>query len=415
MWDVFNGRSLLIREPNEVRILRHVRDCGEISRIEISRACNLSKASVTDIVARLIDSGFLIETGKSVSSDKGGRRRILLKFQPLAGVVVGVDIRMSHATVAITDLNATLLVEEKISYAVGSGPEEVLPRIVAAMRRLLAQGEVRHSRLVGVGVGIPGLVDYTENTLMLADTMKGWKGAAIGRTIETEFEVPVYIENDVKTMTLGEYLFGAAKGISNLIHLWIGDGIGAGIILNGKLHRGITSSAGEIGYNELGFSLRDRSRFPLLYDDQADFGDILSDNNVVERYRRAVGRPADRELTMGTILDDFNGGEETARKILDEYSSLVSAVCINLINILNTELIVLNGTIAMRSPSFIDIVQKKIRTDILSAPAETVRIKPAVLGERGTVLGAVGLVLYELFEPLHSHSIRPNTVPMQLN
>ena len=117
MWEVINQRSLLIREPNEVRVLRLVRDSGEISRIEIARECNLNKAYVSELVAKLIQTGFLEETGKVEENDKVGRKRILLRFLPLAGLVAGVDIGMTHSTVVLTDLNAAVLREKTFVYS----------------------------------------------------------------------------------------------------------------------------------------------------------------------------------------------------------------------------------------------------------------------------------------------------------
>jgi N-acetylglucosamine repressor len=406
LWDVINKRATLIREPNEVRVLRLVRDSGQISRIEIAKACNLSKASVSDIVSRLIDTDFLIETGKASASGKGGRKRILLRFQPLAGLVGGIDIKMDHTTVAIADLNATIIGEETFTYTPGASPSEVIPRVISSLEKLIVNADLADTKLVGIGIGIPGLVDYTANTLIMADTMKGWQGADFVHQFESHFDVPVYLENDVKTITLGEYLFGVAKGVGNFVLIWIGDGIGAGIFVNGKLHRGITSSAGEIGYNDVGFAVRDKNDFPILFRNQKDFGDLLSHTNIISSYRRAKRIDPAAELTIDAILRAAEQGDATAVQLLDEFNSLVSIICINIINILNSEIIVLAGKIPRSCPSCISRVQEKIQTDILSVPAEVVRLKQASLGERATILGAVGLVLYELFEPLHSLSIR---------
>lgn len=402
MWDVINKRALLIREPNEVRVLRLVRDIGQISRIEIARICELSKASVSDIVLQLIEAGFLQETGKAESTQKGGRKRILLRFQPLAGIVAGVDIKLNHTKVALTDLNATLLAEESFSYDVGIALSHVIHKIIETVDVLLRHSSGRRSKLVGIGIGVPGLIDYSTNALRFEHTMKDWQGESLSQEIETRFKVPVYAENDVKAMTLGEYLFGAGKGIRDLIHIWLGDGIGAGIIINGKLHRGITSSAGEIGYNELGYGLRSNPKQSLLYHGQNDFGELLSAKNLVDSYRRKTGT----DSTIDEILMNAGRSEQLALELIEEFASFVSNICINLINTLNPEAIILGGQLVQGSEVIVQKVRAKIREDILSVPAEAVRIKPAELGESATVIGAAGLVLYELFEPLHSLSLR---------
>ncbi len=406
MWNVIHQRYALIREPNEVRILRLVRDHGEISRIEIARATNLHKASVTDHVAKLIKAGFLEETGKVESRKRVGRRRVLLRFRPLAGLVAGVDIRKESATVALTDLNARILQEEKILYDLSASADEVLTNVGKTIERLIAAANKKDSRLVGIGVGVQGVIDYSTNTLVLAHNKRSWQGASMSARLESQFNVPVYVENDVKTMTLGEYLLGAAKGTKDSVLIWVGDGLGAGIMINGHLHHGVTSSAGEIGYNELELSSFYKSSFPTTYRNQVMFGEILTDANFVESFRVNVPEADTGDLSVSDVAEKALTGNSVALQIIDEFTSMLSILCISIVNTLNPEMIVLGGAIAQNYPAIAKTLQEKIHKDLLVPPAEAVRVLPAIHGERGVIYGAVGLVLYELFEPLHSLSVR---------
>jgi predicted NBD/HSP70 family sugar kinase len=322
-------------------------------------------------------------------------------------MVAGIDIRRDHAIVALTDLNASILESLRVNYPVGSKPEEVFTLLVSGFHQLIKKASnPKAPRLVGIGIGIPGVIDYDANSLVLADTMKGWQGCDIGGMFERQFGVSTFVENDVKTRTLGEYLFGAAKGCTDSIYLWIGSGIGAGIIINGKLHRGFTSSAGEVGYNELGSFLRDRDRYPILYRSQQDFGDILSDGNIIQSYNNGQHNGHQTVSTVEEIVQLSVQGDQHAAQTIEEATSLLSVVCIGLINTLNPEVIILGGGMIHAHESILKTVQSKIRADILSVPAEAVRIEAARLVEDGTIRGAVGLVLYELFEPIHSASFR---------
>jgi N-acetylglucosamine repressor len=405
VWNVINQRSLFIREPNEVRILRLVRDSGEISRVEISKACNLNKAYVTELVARLIQTGFLEETRKDEGSDKVGRKRILLQFRPLAGLVAGIDIRMTHATVALTDLNANILQQQTFEYSEHATARDLLGQVAATIHELLAAAQYSQSRLVGIGIGVQGLVDYSTNTLVFSQTKSSWQGESLSADLESRFNVPVYVENDVKTMTLGEYLLGAAKGTKTFVQIWAGDGLGAGIMINGHLHRGFTSSAGEIGFNGLESSYY-RENFPLTYRDQSIFGEILTNANFIESYRRHRRTENSAELTVQSIAKNASAGDTVALSIIDEFTSLLSILCINLVNTLNPELIIIGGKIVQSYPGTAAMLQEKIHKDLLSVPAEAVRVKAALHGEGGVILGAAGLVLYEMFEPLHTISLR---------
>lgn len=405
MWEVINQRSLLIREPNEVRVLRLVRDSGEISRIEIAKECNLNKAYVSELVAKLIQTGFLEETGKVETNDKVGRKRMLLRFLPLAGLVAGVDIGMTHSTIVLTDLNAAVLRKKTFAYSLETPAKKVLSNVGDAITSLLAEINYSQSRLVGIGVGVQGLIDYKTNTLTVSHNKKSWEGESLSTELETHFKVPVYVENDVKAMTLGEYLLGSAKGIKNLVYLFIGDGLGAGIMINAHLHRGFTSSAGEIGYTELEPASFYREQFPLMYNGQSILGEILTDTNIVESYQRNSSRRGEGQISVATIADKATSGDNIALQIMRECSSLLSNLSINLINTLNPELIIIGGKLSQCYPKLIDLLRETIHKDLLSVPAEAVRVRSATRGEEAVALGATGLVLYEMFEPLHTISL----------
>ena len=405
MWEVINQRSLLIREPNEVRVLRLVRDSGEISRVEIAKTCNLNKAYVSELVARLIQTGFLEETGRVEANEKVGRKRMLLRFVPLAGLVAGVDVGMTHSTVVLADLNATVLQEKTFFYSLDTSAKEVLSNVVDTISKLLTAARYSQSRLVGIGVGVQGLIDYKTNTLMVSHNKKSWEGESLSAELETQFKVPMYVENDVKAMTLGEYLLGSAKGIKNLVYLFIGDGLGAGIMINGHLHRGFTSSAGEIGYTELEPASYYKEQFPLMYNGQLMFGQILTDTSIVESYRRNISEHTTEQLSVATIADKATNGDGTARQIIKECALLLSSLCINLINTLNPELIIVGGKLSQCYPKVIDLVRETIHRDLLSVPAEAVKVKAATHGEEAVALGATSLVLFEMFEPLHTLSL----------
>jgi N-acetylglucosamine repressor len=404
LWDVIKQRSLLIREPNEVRILRLVRDSGEISRVEIASACNLNKAYVTELVAKLIQAGFLETSGKDEANARVGRKRILLRFVPMAGLVAGVDVGMSHTTVIITDLNATILQRRTFMHSVETPAKKVLSGVIDTVTSLLADANSAQSRLVGIGLGVQGLIDYRTNRLITSHNKKSWEGESLSEQLEAHFKVPMYVENDVKAMTVGEYLLGSAKGSKNLVNLFIGDGLGAGIMINGHLHRGFTSSAGEIGYTELAPASHYKENYPLLYSGQSIFGQILTDANIVNSYVRKTGKK-NGELSVAAIAEKEAAGDPIARQTIEECASLLSVLCINLVNLLNPELIIIGGKLAQSCPAVIDLVRAKIHKDTLSVPAEAVQVRTASHGVEAVALGATSLVLYEMFEPLHSLSL----------
>lgn len=405
MHELVNQRSLLIREPNEVRILRLVRDSGEISRIELAKLTGLNKSTITDIVNKLILAGFLEETGRVKSSDTVGRKRVILRFLPLSGLVVGVDIGMTNTSVALTDLNARILGQHSFQYSVDSPVQEVIGKVANTIQDLLSEGNHSPSKLVGIGIGVQGLIDYRTNTLRLSHNKKTWQGESLSRDLESRFNVPVYVENDVKTMALGEYLLGEAKEAKTFVHIWVGEGLGAGIMINGHLHRGFTSSAGEIGFNSLDIPEYYRSKFPISYNGQTMFGEILTDANFIRSYFRNIPQPDQQEFTVSAIAQKAKNRDRVALQLIEEFASLLNILCINLVNTLNPEVIIIGGKIAQYFPLIAEILQEKIHKDLLSVPADAVRVKASTHGDKGVVLGAVSLILYDLFEPLHTTAL----------
>ncbi|MBW7886783.1 MAG: ROK family transcriptional regulator [Bacteroidetes bacterium] len=405
MWNVISQRSMLIREPNEVRILRLVRDHKEISRVEIAKKCNLNKAYVTELVAKLIKTGFLEETGKVEINGKVGRKRTLLRFLPLAGLVAGVDVGMTHATIILCDLNAALLQSTTFHYALETTPQEVFKKVQESIQHILQLSGHPQSKLVGIGIGVQGLINYATNSLTVSHNKKSWEGESMSAELEKTFKVPIYVENDVKTMALGEYLLGVAKGVKNFVYLYIGDGLGAGIMINGHMHRGFTSSAGEIGYTELEPASHYKEICPMLYNGQIIFGQILTDANIVESFKRHSKLSEDVVVTPQIVAGEAEKGNSIAIKIIDECATLLSILSINLINTLNPEMIILGGKFSQCCPQISNLIREKIHKDLLSIPVEAVQVKSASFGDDSVAKGAASVVLFEMFEPLHTFSV----------
>lgn len=382
-------------DPTSGRVLRAVREAGTVSRTELARICDLSKPTISEIVARFLADGILHRAGVSSSTGRGGRRRELLTFNPGAGSVIAVDIRMTQCVVAVTDLEAAVLQRHAFSYPRGCSPEVVLGELYQRIGRLFSDTSGLEASCVGVGIGLPGLIDPVRRVVRVADTLAGWDGVDLGAAFAARLDYPLFIENDVKTRAVAEHLFGSGKDSPNQVYLWIGDGIGAGIIIDGRLYHGITQSAGEVGYNQLCANGVGRELVPLLFEGQRDFGEILSNAVILRRY--AMQTRSREPLSIEVLARKAAEGDEIAAKILDEVVVLASIVCINILNTLNPEILVLGGLLFDAAPPLVDRIRSRVHEDILSAPVEAVQIRPAALGEDGVIRGAAGVVLHDLF------------------
>ncbi len=393
-----------VRQINEISVLRIVRDQGPLSRSEVARIMGLSKVIIGGIVARLLETEIIYEVGKGESTNRGGRRPIMLEFNANAWYAIGVEIHLNSASILVTNMNAETIAQKSITYKDNNNPENILRRIVKAIEKLF-DDESKMDRILGVGVALPGLVNYKKGTLRYADTLKSWVGFPIRSHVESLLDTKVYIENDVKTTTLGEFHWGAGIDAENLVYVWLGEGLGAGLVINGELYRGFSSSAGEIGYNEVGALNFNKENFPILHAKQHRYGEILTNRylmNAIQQHletnhvnSRLKGRKLDLALVASAALE----GDELATTALQEFGGLLGMLIISIINFLNPEMIVLGGPVIDQCESVLDFALAKTREDELRMPAREVQILPGSLKNRAGMLGAVGLVLQDLFKP----------------
>ncbi len=382
-------------EPNTNRVLRMVREARRISRIEIANRTRLSKATVSEIAGRLVDSGFLVPVGQGPAGSRGGRKRELLEFNPGAACVFGVDIERTRTDVAVTNLDATILRRSSFTYPAGTSPKRVLKNLITALHALEAESKDIHQKTVGIGIGLPGVIDRDTGVIKVADTLQGWEGCDIAAELRKEFDLPVFIENDVKARTLGELIFGSGRHVRDAVYLWLGDGIGAGIVIGGRLHHGFTSSAGEIGYNGVVPSLSGPGT-ALLYNGQHDIGELLSESNIL---RALGGTRSAVSSSTDDLIARLGRKDKRAEQLLGEIGDVVGSLSITLVNMLNPEIIILGGDLFWRSEQLVNAVQQKVKSDILPVPANAVRIAASALREDGVLLGSVGHVLFDLFRP----------------
>ncbi len=393
----------LVREYNELNILRFIKNDGPISRADLAKRYKLSKAAVSEIITNLLEAGYIKEIGTGNSTRFGGRRPILLEFNPKSGYAIGLEIKRDHARVALSDLNAKLYQIKSFSFERGTPLKKVVNDIFRYIDDYFEIPWVKRSKPIGIGVAIPGLINYRQGKIQESDTLFNWVGFPLKKIFEKRYGIETIIENDVKAISLGETRFGIGKNYDNLVYLWIGDGLSAGIVINGELYRGVSASAGEIGYYDIGYMIREKEDFRYLHNNHEKFADVLADRVLIDAAKRAIkkGEFADafdtEQITVDEILKAAGKNHPLAVELIKEYGFLVGVVCINLINTLNPELIIIGGQPLARHPLLLNFVKEQIKQDILRTPSRVVKIRKARLKENAAILGAVALVLEDLF------------------
>ncbi len=416
--------SKLIKTLNERRLLNLIRENGPITRNELAHTTRMSKVAVSDIINRLMEDGFVKEIGKGQSTKRGGKRPTLLTLNPENGYVIGIEIERRYTSIALANLSSEIIEQQVVRYKVGASLEAVLPHYFNVIDIMLESHKIAKKQLVGIGIGIPGFIDYERGELIFAVTLRGWTNLPLSSRFGDRYNVPIIIENDVRTITLCESLIGAGKGYPNLACVWIGDGIGAGLMVDGQIVRGSTGNAGEIGFLELGHYVANIDRMKNLFNNQRYFGEILSEVNLYDtlRMKLELDSPSSDDNTLDEqLLEEMlllgDKGDQRVQEILNEYAYPLSIICTHLIKTLNPGRIILNGRVVAHSRYLFKKVHQLVKQSMINIPFESSTIVLGELQERAGIKGAITLALRTIFDPpvTRSKNILSSFTPIHSN
>lgn len=382
------GDATLLRKVNESAILELIRDEGPISRSELARLLHLSPPTITRIVNPLIEAGLVIE-GEQGSS-KGGRRPILLELNHRASLVIGIYVHQNMVG-ALADLNGDILERRTVPSIPG---EEGVHQLITLIQDLYQASDQFDAPVRGVGVGAPAVTLSKEGIVTWAPVF-GWRDLPLKRRLEDALGLPVFVENEVNLIAVGESWRGAGQGVPNLICISLGAGIGAGIILNGRLYRGSHDAAGEVGY-----IIPNESCLGQKYDNYGCLESLAGSTSILYRtqQRLAAGEPSTlsqlwvddpSQLTAQTVLTAARNGDVLAETVIQETVDYLSIAVANLACILDPERIIISGDLAEFGDLFIDPVRLRLEGLIPVVPD----IVLSDLGLDAPVLGAVAIVL----------------------
>lgn len=379
------GRPPLIRQTNAEILLRLLRESGPCSKADLVRASGLSAPSVTNVVATLISTGLVETLGEGDST--GGRPPDILRFNAEHGCVAGVEITRAALRFLLADLNGRELAHSEVLVRKQkSTPAEICSRVVIELRQLLRQRHLTRTQLFRVTVGIPSIVNVDEGTVLALTALKNWRNVPLGPMLARELRCHVVIDNDTNLAAEGEFHAGAARGEKNFIFLTIGDGVGAGVFLNGSIYRGSHWSAGEIGYLRVPSISKERPaihRYGKLETALSAAGILKSWGAVghASSVRSRVNRAAD-------VWDLAAAGNAAAMDILKRRATILADVVLDLALILNPNLILLGGEVG-NHPALLHEVNALLE----GSEFAVVQVMLGRLGASAVLQGAVSIAL----------------------
>jgi len=387
----------LIRKLNTAVILDELRQHAPLSRAELAARTGLNRSTVSIIVNGLVEEGFILET--NLQSDRVGRPGMLLVLNPRGGFAVGVEIGVDYLAVLLTDFVAQELWRAHECTDPQADQATILERACELTQAALQHGQEAGLRPLGIGIGVPGLVDRHQGQLVLAPNLQ-WSNVPMRDIWAQQFGLPVFVENEATAAALGEYYFGAAKGFNNVIYLSVGVGLGGGILLDGKLFRGSSGYASEVGHMTI-----DPDGEQCRCGKRGCWETMVRPGAVVQAAQRALASgspstrlsPADRaHLTFGQVVAAAEQGDPVAHQAMVEVGTRLGIGVGNLINIFNPQLIVLGGSLNPATPFLLPVIEQVLQDSALKPVSKNVHLAAATHGADSCLLGAIALVLDDI-------------------
>jgi glucokinase-like ROK family protein len=384
-----------------VTVLDAIRSGRAHTRPQLVELLGLGRNVVTHRVAQLLESGLVVEGDLGVST--GGRAPRELRFDANAGMVVAAELGATSVSVAVCDLAGVPLSEMDQVADITDGPQPVLTRVVTMARELI--GRLPPRPIWGVGVGLPGPVEFASGQPVAPPIMPGWDGYPVRDLLAEAFDAPVWVDNDVNVMALGEHRAGIAQGERDFIYCKIGSGIGAGVVSNGQLTRGAQGCAGDIGHIAVLQEPMVTCRCGRTGCLEAVAGGVALQREGLAAARDGRSAYLMARLKEGTEISARDVGEGAAHgdavcaELLRRSGHLVGDTLASLVNVLNPSMIVIGGGVSSSGDAYLAAVREAILRRSLPLATRDLRVSRSPLSTRAGLFGAAFLATDELFAP----------------
>jgi glucokinase-like ROK family protein len=397
--NVVAGNSDLMKQINRSSVLGLIKNHGPISKVELALNSKLTFASISNITTELLNSKLIEEIGYGGSS--GGRKPVLYELNHDSFYVIGVEIGVSQIRTVIVNLNATIIVDYSVVNLPDSSKEIVTQQIFKSIDYVMTQ--VDRNKIAGIGISSPGPVDAESGIILAPPNLSGLNQFRLKDLVYERYGLPTLVEKDANASALGEQWFGSAKGKENLLFVLADQGIGGGIIINGRIYRGFRHGAGEIGHGTIDVDgpRCNCGNYGCL---EAMASGIAITRRLKEEIRRGAqsqlmeGSVNEEDINLEQIINAALSGDKLAKDILEEAGRYLGIGVASLVNYFNPETIILGGILINSYPPMSRIIRELAKKRCFSHFAEVVTVQESLLGAEAGVIGAASLVIQYLFD-----------------
>jgi glucokinase-like ROK family protein len=384
-----------------VHVLDEIRLGRSRSRSELVERTGLGRAIVSQRVGELVERGLVVEGDPGPST--GGRPPRQLTFRADAGHLLVADLGATSVDVALTTLDGRILGHHDEPAEIESGPDVGLARVEELFDQLIATTHAVPGRLWGIGIAVPGPVEFATGRPISPPIMPGWDGYPIRERFAARHGAPVWVDNDVNVLALGEWRSGVAAGHDDVVVIKIGTGIGAGIISGGRLHRGAQGSAGDVGHIQV-------TDDPAVVCRCGNIGclEALAGGGALGWAGEAAARDG-RSARLRTALDQrgrvtaedvaraASSGDPVAVAMLQTAGRRVGSMLASVVNFFNPSMVVIGGGVANSPDQLLASIRETVYRRSLPLATRDLLIQRSSLGGLAGVIGASSMVMDELF------------------
>lgn len=380
-----NGEGSLawLRGRNRRRVIELLRLRGQISQAEIARATGLSRTTISTLIAELRQSGLVSDLDSRDVHSRGGRPAVRLVLKDPSQFVGGMDFGHTHVEVAVADLGHQVLGERRCELDVDHRAEEALDAAARMFAEVLAGLGIDRREVLAVGIGIPGPVDRIRGTVGSATILPGWTGLEIAAEMQRRLSVPVEMENDANLGALAEMTWGAGRDCRNFVYIKAATGIGAGIVIDGRLLRGASGTAGEIGHTTL-----DETGALCYCGNRGCLETVASGPAIVQ----LLGTINGEALTLSRVVELAVDGDPRCRRAIADAGREIGVAVAGLCNLINPERVIVGGVMCRAGEVLLQPLRESIARHAVHA-AQVVEVWQSVFLERAELWGSLALAI----------------------
>jgi predicted NBD/HSP70 family sugar kinase len=363
----------------------------QVSRADIARLTGLSRSTVSEIITTLLPSGLIAEVGDGPS--RGGRRPIILDFQDEAHLLLGVDMGATHVAACLTDLRGKVFAWHHRDHPVRTDPEGTGALILELCDKCLAAKKGARQKLLGIGMAVPAPVDPRAPERLSGIVLPSWRGHPGIDGLFAGYGVPIFVDNDANLGALAEYWWGAGRGVENFAYLKLATGIGSGHMIRGRIYRGATGVAGEIGHVSV-----DPQGPQCVCGNRGCLATYVGSEALVARAEALLLDSPDSSLrnggvTVTAIEDAALSDDPLAAKVVEEAAGYLGIVIAGVLNLMNPAMVILGGGLSRLDERLLNPLRETVLRRTLVNSIAASEIRTSDLGPQDIAIGAATYVL----------------------